>query len=302
MTWNTCTTVANEGDLVELVGLSHKHFIFELAADKDFHTHRGVLHHNDLIGLPWGSQVFSHNGAPFFMLQPSLSDILREIPRRTQIIYPKDMGYLLFTLGVGPGQKVVEAGTGSGALTSALAYLVGKEGHIYTYEQRPEFSEYAQKNLARVGLSERVTFKVRDIAEGFDETNADILFLDVPNPFDYIGSARRALKPGGMFASLLPTFNQVSKLLIVLRQHDFAFVDVCEIMLRFYKPEPDRLRPVDRMVAHTGYLIFARPVVFDRTRTETKFLVETGLESEGLIRQEKRAEKDIADSIDSETD
>ena len=117
------------------------------------------------------------------------------------------------------------------------------------------------QNLERLGFSDRVTFKLRDIAEGFDEQGVDALFLDVANPYDYIAQVRKALKTGGFFGSIVPTYNQITRLLIALRQNDFSFVDVCEILLRYYKPVPDRLRPTDRMVAHTGYLIFGRPVL-----------------------------------------
>ncbi len=103
-------------------------------------------------------------------------------------------------------------------------------------------------------------FKLRDIAEGFDETDADAFFLDVQNPHDYIGQVRAALKPGGYFCTLLPTFNQVERILFALRHHRFAFIETCELLLRYYKPEPTRLRPTDRMVAHTGFLVFARRI------------------------------------------
>jgi tRNA (adenine57-N1/adenine58-N1)-methyltransferase len=105
-----------------------------------------------------------------------------------------------------------------------------------------------------------VDFKLRDIAQGFDETDADAFFLDVPNPYDYLPQVRAALKPGGFFGTLIPTFNQVEKTLLALRQNNFAFIEVCEILLRYYKPEPARIRPTDRMVAHTGFLIFARRI------------------------------------------
>jgi tRNA (adenine57-N1/adenine58-N1)-methyltransferase len=198
------------------------------------------------------------------LLQPGLGDILKETRRNTQIIYPKDIGFILLTMGIGPGVRVIEAGTGSGALTTALAWAVGPQGQVYSYETRQEMQNLARKNLERVGMQERVTFKLRDIAEGFDETGVDALFLDLPNPFDYMAQVRQALKPGGYFGTLLPTANQVSKLLIALYQHEFAFTEVCEMMLRFYKPVADRFRPTDRMIAHTGYLIFARPVLIDK--------------------------------------
>lgn len=251
---------AREGDLAQLVGLRHKHFIFTLKAGGDMQTHRGVLKHDDLIGKPWGSQVFSHMGSPFFLLQPSIGDILIDLPRTTQILYPKDIGFILITMGVAPGQKVMEAGTGSGSMTIALATAVGAEGRVTSYEQRPDMQNLARKNVERVGLASRIDFKLRDIQLGFDETDADAFFLDVPNPYDYMEQVRAALKPGGFFCTLIPTFNQVEKTLYAMRKSKFAFVEVCEILLRFYKPEPARLRPTDRMVAHTGFLIFGRRI------------------------------------------
>jgi tRNA (adenine57-N1/adenine58-N1)-methyltransferase len=138
--------------------------------------------------------------------------------------------------------------------------MVGREGCVSSYESRPEFQYLAHKNLDRLGLADRVDFKLRDIAEGFDEKNVDAVFLDLPNPQDYIKQAKQALKPGGYLGSILPTTNQVSLLLIELRRENFTFIEVCEIILRYYKAHADRLRPTDRMVAHTGYLIFARSV------------------------------------------
>lgn len=280
MSFNLHGTHAREGDLIELVGLRHKHFILRLEAGGIFQTHRGVLKHDDMIGQAWGSQILSHNGSPFFLLQPALADLLKGIKRNTQILYPKDIGYILVSLGVGPGMHVLEAGTGSGALTCAFAYAVGSEGHVTTYEVREQMQELARRNLRTLDLEDRVTFKLGNVEDGFEETGVDALFLDLPNPFDYISQVRNALKPGGFFGSILPTVNQVEKLLVALRQNRFAFLDVCEILLRYYKPEPNRLRPADRMVAHTGFLIFARPVEVDEKRADRALLKETGYLSE----------------------
>ena len=260
MPWNSKSTHTQAGDLVQLVGLRHKSFIFPLIPGGDFQTHRGVLKHDDLIGLPWGTQVFSHLGAAFFLLQPAIADLLLDLKRNTQILYPKDIGFILLTMGIGPGQKVIEAGTGSGSMTIALAFAVGAEGCVVSYEQREEMQNLARKNLRRTGLDSRVNFKLRDIQDGFDETDADAFFLDVPNPYDYIAQVRAALKPGGYFGSIVPTVNQAEILLRVLRRNRFAFIEMCEVLLRYYKPEPDRLRPTDRMVAHTGFLIFGRRI------------------------------------------
>lgn len=277
MSWNLHGTHAQNGDLAQLVGLSHKHFIIRLEAGATFQSHRGVLKHDDLIGLPWGSQVKSHNGSPFFLLQPALADVLKGTRRTTQILYPKDIGFVLVSLGIGPGQHVLEAGTGSGSLTTALAYSVGSQGKVTTYEIRPEFQKLARSNLKKLGLDERVEFKEGDIGNGFEETGVDALFLDVANPYDYIPQTRAALKPGGFFGCILPTTNQISRLLIALRINDFAFIDVCEILLRYYKPEPERFRPVDRMVAHTGFLIFARPIIPIKDEQGELLVAEVGI-------------------------
>jgi tRNA (adenine57-N1/adenine58-N1)-methyltransferase len=260
MLFNHSSAVACDGDLAQLVGLRHKHFILMLQAGSKFETHRGILQHDDLIGKPWGTQVFSHIGSPFFLLQPSLADLINELPRTTQILYPKDIGFILITMGVGPGQTVMEAGTGSGSMTTALAFAVGPQGRVISYEVKQDVQNLARKNLTRFGLDSRVDFKLRDIGEGFDETDMAAFFLDVPNPYDYASQVRVALKPGGFLCCLIPTFNQVEKTLVALRQNGFAFVEVCELLLRYYKPEPARIRPTDRMVAHTGFLVFARRI------------------------------------------
>lgn len=252
---------AQDGDLAQLVSPTNKVFIRRLEAGESFHTHRGILNYDDLIGQPWGSEVTTHTGAVYYMLQPSLADVLQYMPRNTQIMYPKDVGYVLVTMGIGPGVQVLEAGTGSGSLTTALAWSVGPQGQVFTYEARPEMQNLARKNIEKMGFSDRVTFKLGDISAGFDERNVDALFLDVPNPYDYLGQVRAALKPGGRFGTILPTTNQVIRLLDELYKHDFAFIDVCEVLLRYYKPVADRFRPTDRMVAHTGFLIFARPML-----------------------------------------
>ncbi len=274
MTWNPHGTHAQEGDVIELVGVRHNHFLLTLKSGAELQSHRGVIKHDDLIGKPFGSQIISHTGQTFYLLQPALHDLLLDTPRNTQIMYPKDIGLILVTMGIGSGSVVLEAGSGSGALTRALAYAVGTEGKVFSYEVRPEMQQLAERNLKRMGLEGRVDFKLRDIAEGFDETNVDALFLDVPNPWDYMGRVREALKLGGFFGSILPTANQVSLLLHALRQYEFAFTEVVEVLLRYYRTEPERLRPNDRMIAHTGYLIFSRPIFIDHTRAEPSELEE----------------------------
>ena len=178
--------ITQPGDIALLISAQNKRFIFSLVPEAKFETHRGFINHNDLIGLPWGSQVTTHMGSPFILLQPALADILLETRRNTQIMYPKDIGFILVTMDIGPGKHVLEAGTGSGSFTPALAFAVGPQGLVTTYESRPEFQYLARKNLSRLGLAERVDFKLRDVAQGFDERNVDAVFLDLPNPHDFM--------------------------------------------------------------------------------------------------------------------
>jgi len=249
------------GDLAQLVSPTDKIYTIRIVPGGQLHTHRGIVDHDGLVGTRWGSQVFSHLGSAFYVLPPALGSLLQETRRNTQIMYPKDIGFILVTMGIGPGTHVIEAGTGSGVLTTAFAWAVGSQGLVTSYEVRPEMQNLARKNLERLGLQDRVVFKLKDIADGFDESDVQALFLDLPNPFDYLSQVRASLMPGGFFGCIQPTVNQVSRLVAALHQYNFAFVDVCEIILRYYKPNPSRLRPTDRMVAHTGYLIFGRPFI-----------------------------------------
>jgi tRNA (adenine57-N1/adenine58-N1)-methyltransferase catalytic subunit len=271
MSTKLSSSVVQAGDLALLVSPSNKTYLVRIIPGGELQTHRGVVRYDDLIGMSWGSQVFSHKGSIFFLLIPGLADILKEIRRNTQIMYPKDIGFILVTMGIGPGVHVLEAGTGSGALTTALAWAVGPQGHVISYEAREPMQNLARKNLERLGLEDRVTLKLRDIGQGFDETGIDAVFLDLPNPNDYIPQVKQALKPGGFFGCILPTVNQVERILPALHQSSFSFSDVCEILLRYYKPVYDRLRPTDRMVAHTGYLIFSRSIIPSSSEASIKF-------------------------------
>lgn len=253
--------IAKENDLVLLVGPDQRRYLVRLEPGKEWHSHRGRISHDDLLGQPLGRTVHTHTGHPYLVLEPSTYDLIRQIKRTTQIIFPKDAAYIVMRLNLFSGRTVVEAGTGSGGLTLALARAVMPEGHVYTYEVRPEMQALAQRNLERVGLTRYVTFKVRDVAEGFDETDVDACFLDMRTPWEFLSQAYAALRDGGFFGSLVPTVNQVIELLRGLESFGgFAEVEVEELLVRPYKPVADRLRPADRMVAHTAYLIFARKV------------------------------------------
>ncbi len=250
--------ISQPGDLVVLINPSQRCHIFRLQPDGEMQTHRGVVKHNDLINRPFGTLVKTHLGYEFSFYKPTLRDILLHTRRQSQIIFPKDIGYILLRLSAGPGARILEAGTGSGALTTALAWAVGDHGHIFSYDRRADMQELARLNLHQVDLEDRVTFRLQDISEGFIDADLQAVFLDVHDPHHYLKHVRNALQNGGSFGAILPTTGQVSALLEALELHHFSHPDVCEILLRFYKPVPDRLRPTDRMVAHTGYLVFAR--------------------------------------------
>lgn len=260
------------GDRLLLLTSDQKRYLITLSPKNSLHTHLGIYRHVDLVDLPMGSIVKSHQGHESLIMEPSLGDLIKHIKRATQIIYPKDAAYLVHRMNLRAGSRVIEAGTGSGGLTIALAWAVAPTGRVYTYEAREDNYRQARNNLERVDLLSHVTMHQRSIDDGFEETNADALFLDVRNPGVFLPQVQVALHPGGFFASLVPTTNQVSQLLEALEVSAFADIGVEELLLRRYKPVPERLRPEDEMVAHTGYLVFARSIAgeLDPDRWQTK--------------------------------
>ena len=258
--------LARENDLVLLIAQDGKKLVVRLTPAERLHTHKGIIEHDCIIDEPLGRVVQSHLDLPFVVVKPSIHDLIMNAKRASAIVYPKEIGYLMLKMNIGAGCRVIEAGTGSGALTTALAFSVCPSGHVYSYDSREDMINLARKNLQRLGLEDYVSFTCSDIGSGFGERDVDALFLDVRKPSDYLPQAKEALQPGGFFGSLVPTTNQVSDLLGALQDGGFADIEVCEIMLREYKTVPARLRPVDRMVAHTGYLIFARPISREDTR------------------------------------
>lgn len=257
--------VAQENERILLVSPKGKRYYVTLRPGDRFHSDKGLIAHDALIGQSFGQVVRSHLGQPFVLLRPSLYDELMHLKRVSQIIYPKELGMILFKLDVRCGAQIIEAGTGSGALTMALANGVMPQGRVYSYEARGEMIRAAQRNLAQVGLLDYVTFFERDIVEGFEQREVDALFLDVREPWDYLPQVCQALADGGFFGALVPTTNQVTALLYELERYPFLDVEVLEMMLREYKAVPGRLRPNDIMVGHTGYLVFARKVASEES-------------------------------------
>ena len=246
------------GQLVMLLNAKDKRYFVSAREGQVMHTNEGILHLDEVRAAGWGQQVRTHKGYPFTVMRPTLYDLIKSVKRRTQIIYPKEIGYIAMKLGIGPGCRIVEAGCGSGGLTTALAWLVGDTGKVYTYERREEFYTLCRENLERIGLAHRVEQFHHDVSEGFHAHQADALFLDVREPVDVIRHVPAAVVPGAPIGFLLPTTNQVQDLLKAMEDGPFRQIEVLEILLRHYKPVPERLRPDDRMVAHTGFLVFAR--------------------------------------------
>lgn len=254
------STTVQYGDIILLVGKDRRTYIRTVTEGKQFQCHLGVIELDNLVGVTYGSQVPTHMGHKLFVMTPNTDDIIRHLQREGQIIFPKDLGYIALKLGIRPGVRVIEAGTGSGALTLTLAMLVGDTGHVYSYERRPNMHERALNNLRRYGMLDRATLHVREIERGFEERDIDALFLDVREPWDYLPQAREALRGGGFFGALVPTINQVVTLTEHLYDGPWFFLEIEELLLRQYKTIPARIRPDEQMVGHTGYLVFARAV------------------------------------------
>lgn len=252
--------IIRAGQLVQIAPKKGKTKIIRLALDAKHQSNDGIIEHHQIIGKEWGSIVESHTGKKFLLLQPALDDLIRTVKRNSQTLYPKDIAYIILSLGIGPGDDIIEVGSGSGAMTIALAHTVGREGRVFSYDRRPEIQAAAIENVEFLSLSHQVSFKLRDVEEGLDEKNMKAIFVDLANPEDYLGQFKAALQKGGFFACILPTSNQVSQLLLALKKSGFSQFEVSEILHRYYKAIARRLRPADTMTAHTGYLIFARNV------------------------------------------
>ncbi len=235
-----------------------KKYTKKLEEGKDWHTSDGCIYAEKVHNADFGDNIYTSVNVPVRIEEATLTDRLMGLKRQTQIIYPKDIAYICLRLGAGPGRTIVEAGCGSGGLTTALSWFCGPSGRVISHETREEFVRLAKRNLEWAGVGQNVEIINKDIGDGFEAKNADALFLDVREPWLYLDQALAAVRPGAFFAFLLPTVNQVNKLLLALEKGPFAEVEVCEILLRRWKPVPDRLRPEDRMSAHTGFLIFAR--------------------------------------------
>jgi tRNA (adenine57-N1/adenine58-N1)-methyltransferase catalytic subunit len=246
------------GELVVLVDSKGRQYLVTLADDGEFHTHTGVVPHTMLLGEDEGVTVRSTTGARYTAMRPSLSDFVLRMPRGAQVIYPKDLGPILLQADIHPGVRVLEAGVGSGALSMTMlrggAQIVG-------YELREDFAARARANVERFlgpEASSRYRVEVRDVYEGIDERDLDRIVLDLPEPWQVVKHAERALRPGGTLLAYTPSIVQASQLREALPASGFQLAQTSEVLLRTWHVEGQAVRPDHRMVAHTGFLTTAR--------------------------------------------
>ncbi|UCE75125.1 MAG: tRNA (adenine-N1)-methyltransferase [Methanomassiliicoccales archaeon] len=219
----------------------------------------GVYDPGDLIGANYYQQITIGN-KKFMIMAPSISDKITAIERKAQIILPKDGMFIIFYCDIKSGDKVIEGGAGSGALTILLANSVRPKGKIISYEKRDEFIKIAKKNLIRAGLNEHVNIVKKDVTENIKEKNVDAVILDIPNPWDAIDNAFCALKSGGHVASYSPTVNQVEKTVKKMRECGFSGIKTLETLQREMVVGERGVRPSFNVLGHTGYVSFARKV------------------------------------------
>lgn len=250
------------GDRVLLVDAKRRRHLVTLVDGGEFHSHTGVLRHDDLIGSPEGVTVRTSMGARLIALRPTLGEYVLEMPRGAQVIYPKDLGPILILADIFPGARVLESGIGSGALTMALLRSVGTAGSVVGYEVRTDFADRAQRNVeGMLGTDVPLRVEVRDTYEGIDEEQLDRVVLDLPEPWRVVKHAAAALRPGGILLAYLPTIGQVAQLREELAASAFGMAQSLEVLQRTWHVEGQSVRPDHRMVAHTGFLTTARLLV-----------------------------------------
>jgi tRNA (adenine57-N1/adenine58-N1)-methyltransferase len=260
----------SEGDYVFLCLDVRRTYMVKVEAGKSFHTHKGFIKLDDLIGREFGAAFQSSLATEFTALKPSLTDYIMKSSRKTQITYPKDAALIIMFSGIGTGSRVAESGTGTGALTMALAHYVKPEGRVYSYELREEFRKNAEKNLKRANLLDFVELKSGDVTAGIDERELDAVVLDLAVPWLVVPHAYEALKASGAIVSFSPTIDQVVKTTEALKENNFVFIETVECMMRSMQVERGKTRPHTMMTGHTGYITHARKAVKPQQETPEK--------------------------------
>jgi len=253
------------GDRVQLTGPKGRLNTVTLEVGGSFHTHRGVLSHDVVIGQPDASVVVSSNGIEYLALRPLLTDFVMSMPRGAAIIYPKDAAQILGQADIFPGATVVEAGVGSGALSLWLLRAIGPEGHLHSFERREEFSEVAKGNVAAFlgATPDNWTVTVGDLQEAMPATvdpgSVDRIVLDMPAPWECLDECADALTPGGVLICYIATVTQLSRVAEAIRATgQFTEPDPSETLVRTWHVEGLAVRPDHRMIGHTGFLMTAR--------------------------------------------
>jgi tRNA (adenine57-N1/adenine58-N1)-methyltransferase len=249
------------GEKVLLIDQRDRTYLFSLEAGAVYHTHAGTLAHDDLIDRPEGTRVTTSRGMVLTAYRPRFADYVLKMPRGAQVVYPKDLGPIVVYADVFPGARVLEAGTGSGALTIALCRAVGEQGRVVSYELRPEHRERALANVEGFfgKIPDHLDAREGDVAEaGESPDRFDRLVLDVPEPWSPLAAVRPALEPGAVLCAYLPTTGQVQQLVLALSGAGFVHLETFEVLKRSWHVTERSVRPDHRMVGHTGFLTLAR--------------------------------------------
>lgn len=249
------------GDRIQLTDPKGKLYSFTIAPGKEWHTHKGWINHDDLVGLPEGSVVSTTAGLKFTAFKPLLADFVLSMPRGATIVYPKDAAMIVGVADIYPGAKVLEAGVGSGALTLSLLRAVGEKGSVHSVERRAEFADNARANVEQYfgGLPQQWTLTVGDLQEQEVDATFDRVVLDMLAPWECVAKAAEALRPGGVFLAYVATTTQLSATAEALKSDGrFTEPESSETIVRGWHHEGLAVRPQQRMIGHTGFLIMSR--------------------------------------------
>ena len=249
------------GEKVLLIDQRERTYLFSLQAGATYHTHAGTLSHDALIGKPEGTRVETARGMVLVAFRPRFADFVLKMPRGAQVVYPKDLGPIVVYADIFPGARVLEAGSGSGALTIALCRAVGDQGRVVSYELRPEHRERARANVESFfgKIPDRVELRNGDVADaGSRGERFDRLVLDLPEPWVPLSALRPALEPGAILCAYLPTTVQVQQLVLALPGAGLLHLETFEVLKRAWHVTSRSVRPDHRMVGHTGFLTLAR--------------------------------------------